>query len=64
MPVIIKSQCAVELKVLLFPSAEPSVNILINNAGVMHCPKMTTNDGFEMQFGVNHLGKLFFTLVY
>lgn len=32
------------------------VNILVNNAGIMALPKLEyTKDGFEMQFGVNHL---------
>jgi NAD(P)-dependent dehydrogenase (short-subunit alcohol dehydrogenase family) len=31
-------------------------DLVIANAGVMACPKGTTADGFETQFGVNHLG--------
>ena len=37
-------------------SAYPRIDLLINNAGVMWTPKQVTEDGFEMQFGTNHLG--------
>ena len=39
-----------------FPEEE-HVHILINNAAVMRCPHWTTEDGFEMQLGVNYLGE-------
>lgn len=35
-------------------------DLVIANAGVMACPKSTTADGFETQFGTNHLGHFVF----
>ena len=36
--------------------SQPSVDILICNAGIMACPKSYTKNGFEMQIGTNHFG--------
>ncbi|KAF4965706.1 hypothetical protein FSARC_6489 [Fusarium sarcochroum] len=38
-----------------FLSESPKLNILICNAGVMNCPEGRTKEGFETQFGTNHL---------
>jgi NAD(P)-dependent dehydrogenase (short-subunit alcohol dehydrogenase family) len=32
------------------------IDVLIANAGIMACPQGVTTDGFELQFGTNHLG--------
>jgi NAD(P)-dependent dehydrogenase (short-subunit alcohol dehydrogenase family) len=37
-------------------AAHENIALLINNAGVMGIPEAKTADGFEMQFGVDHLG--------
>lgn len=44
-----------------FKTVVGKLDILINNAGVMMCPYQETEDGFEMQIGVNHLGHFLLT---
>ena len=44
-----------------FLSKNESLDLLVNNAGIMCTPFGHTTDGFEQQFGVNHLGHHLFT---
>ena len=40
---------------------EDKIDVLLLNAGVMFTPYQVTEDGFELQFGVNHLGHFLLT---
>ena len=44
-----------------FLAEEEHLHILINNAGIMSCPFGKTEDGLEMQMGVNHFGHFLLT---
>ena len=39
----------------------PTIDVLVNNAGVMMTPEATTADGLELQLGTNHFGHFAFT---
>ncbi|OXU23355.1 hypothetical protein TSAR_014986 [Trichomalopsis sarcophagae] len=51
-------ECAKKLN-----ASEPRIHLLINNAGVMMCPKEMTEDGYELQLQSNHLGHFLLTLL-
>lgn len=44
-----------------FADTHDAIDVLINNAGIMACPFGRTADGFEVQFGTNHLGHFLLT---
>jgi NAD(P)-dependent dehydrogenase (short-subunit alcohol dehydrogenase family) len=50
------SQASVRAAAEQIMAAHKSIDLLINNAGVMGIPEAKTVDGFEMQLGVDHLG--------
>ncbi len=50
------SQESVKAAAAQITATHPTVDLLINNAGVMAMPEGRTVDGFETQFGINHLG--------
>ena len=55
------SLASVRAFVYEFKSRFDSLHGLVNNAGVMNTPEGRTKDGFETQFGVNHLGHFLLT---
>lgn len=44
-----------------FIDSHPHLDLLLNNAGIMGLPQARTQDGFELQFGTNHLGHFVLT---
>lgn len=44
-----------------FLAEHDAIDVLMNNAGIMACPESKTADGFELQFGTNHLGHFLLT---
>ncbi len=55
------SQSSVVAAAARILGAHPKVDILMNNAGLMAMPERRTEDGWEMQLGVNHFGHWTFT---
>jgi NAD(P)-dependent dehydrogenase (short-subunit alcohol dehydrogenase family) len=55
------SLASIEQAAKALAALHPRVDVLLNNAGVMALPERFTADGFEMQFGTNHLGTFAFT---
>jgi NAD(P)-dependent dehydrogenase (short-subunit alcohol dehydrogenase family) len=55
-PLDLGSLASVQTAAATITSRHGRVDILMNNAGVMAMPERRTEDGFEMQFGVDHLG--------
>jgi NAD(P)-dependent dehydrogenase (short-subunit alcohol dehydrogenase family) len=55
-PLDLASQASVKTAAEQILAAHERVDLLVNNAGVMGIPEQKTVDGFEMQFGVDHLG--------
>jgi NAD(P)-dependent dehydrogenase (short-subunit alcohol dehydrogenase family) len=55
-PLDLASQASVRAAAGQIISAHKNIGLLINNAGVMGISEAKTVDGFEMQFGVDHLG--------
>jgi NAD(P)-dependent dehydrogenase (short-subunit alcohol dehydrogenase family) len=52
----LSSKDSIEKFTSILTSQYPKIDILLNNAGIMAIPYANTLEGYEMQFGVNHLG--------
>ena len=61
LPLDLASLSSVRTFAMEYKSLGKPLHFLVNNAGVMACPKTSTADGLEMQFGVNHIGHFLLT---
>ncbi|TVY74013.1 putative oxidoreductase [Fusarium oxysporum f. sp. cubense] len=57
----LSSFASIQSAVKKFRESSDRLDILINNAGIMATPEGLTEDGYEIQFGTNHLGVALFT---
>ena len=55
-PLDLASQASVRKAAAAILADHPRIDLLVNNAGVMGISERRTEDGFEMQLAVNHLG--------
>ncbi len=55
------SQASIRRFVSQFKNKYSTLNILVNNAGVIVPRRQETSEGYELQFGVNHLGHFLLT---
>jgi NAD(P)-dependent dehydrogenase (short-subunit alcohol dehydrogenase family) len=62
LPLDLSSLASVRAFVAQFLSLQRELHLLINNAGIMATPLAYTADGFESQFGTNHIGHLYLTI--
>lgn len=56
LPLDLASLASIEEFSSLVKANYNKLDVLLNNAGIMMCPYGKTKDGFELQFGTNHLG--------
>ncbi|KAK5013086.1 oxidoreductase [Cryomyces antarcticus] len=61
LPLDLSSFDSVKKAVDMFKSRSDRLDLLINNAGIMATPYSTTTEGYEIQFGTNHIGHTLFT---
>lgn len=57
LPLDLSSFESISTAVQEFSSKSDRLDLLINNAGIMAVPKGATKEGYEIQFGTNHMGR-------
>ena len=61
LPMDLTSFASVKAAAEEFNRKESRLDVLVNNAGIMACPEATTTEGYEIQFGTNHMGHALLT---